>query len=610
MAIHSIRNQLVTATQKVRLFADIIKWMLADLFHNAKRLSFFIIGFSIASVFTRLGIIGLLMLFVRAQTSGEPIIVRGYEFPSDTSLTTLALWGGCVLFLALITGIIAYLAESLSFKLAREAMTRASDKALNVIAAGQSHALPLWSNGGMKQISRKAMMGDSMMLMRSMLVLGGITVPLITFCVAVSVLFWRHAELTLYLIPAVMIYTIPFYMLNQGIAKASRDYEQKRQVRSQSFRKILDFASQTQYPGILRPAWAEFFKSDPSAHEAIDCFRGIILSKRKLAMLQDILYGVILCVLLIVFGSFLATDANAWFDLLVYIIALRFVMTGLNGMASLIIALNRFAPQIKRLKEFITVDIPAESTHDENETAKPLSILAIEPKLDGSMNSASPQVGEIIACIGVIDVDSYKVKNFCEKLLSNSKQSRRLFQDIVYCGDVRSMPQLRICEFITGMSDPDPESKKQAEASLDRMGVLDEIQALPRGMDTILTESVVEKLEPACRYAICLPYALSCSRKYIVLDWRPLSRIQEADRKKILDALSDHVVVLVSINGQGSLASNASLVVVMDETAVRGIGDQNWYNEVSKTAMGKMKLDSVLSYSSDDEDDLDLDDDL
>ncbi len=46
----------------------------------------------------------------------------------------------------------------------------------------------------------------------------------------------------------------------------------------------------------------------------------------------------------------------------------------------------------------------------------------------------------------------------------------------------------------------------------------------------------------------------------------------------------------------------------MDETAVRGIGDLNWFNEIKESAVGKMKLDSGLGLAQEDEDELDLDD--
>lgn len=608
MAGKSVKAQLVIASQRVRLFGDIIGWILADLFRNAKRLSFFIIGFSVASVFTRLSTIGLLMIFVKAKTEDTPILFQGIEIPSDTSLGTLAMWGGTVLLLAVATGLLAYLAEAFTFKMAQLAMLRTSNLAVDVIAAGQSHPISLWSGGGMKMISRKAMMGDSMMLMRSILVLGGVAVPLMTLCVFGAMLFYINVKLTLYLIPALVIYAIPFYMLNRSIAKASRNYELKRLGRSQAFRKILDFASQTQYPGILRPAWADHFKADPGANEAINSFRGIILTKRKLAMLQDILYGSILCVILVAFGSFFAAASTVeWIPLLWYLVILRYVMTGMNGTASLVIALNRFAPQIKRLKQFITYKIPDSNAQTASKMDKPLCIQAIEPKLSGSMDSAFPKAGDIIACIGANNIDSYYVREFCNRLISNSKQSKHLSQEIVFCGDVRNFPQLRICELITGQIEQSADSLAQVEESLKQMGVLSEVQHLPKGMDTILTESVVNSMSSVCRYAICLAGALCSSRKYMVLDWKPLVRIPEAQRQEIFNALSDRVVVLVSINGQGPLASKASLVVVMDDTAVRGIGDLNWFSKIKESGAGKEKIDSMFVNVLDDDE---LDDDI
>ena len=87
----------------------------------------------------------------------------------------MTLWGGLVLVLSVVTGLANYLAEVSNFRLAREAMDRAVDRTLAVAAAGQSRPLAAWANDGMKRIAWKVVMGDAMMLARSVLLIGGFT---------------------------------------------------------------------------------------------------------------------------------------------------------------------------------------------------------------------------------------------------------------------------------------------------------------------------------------------------------------------------------------------------------------------------------------------------
>ena len=103
---------------------------MGDVYRNAKIL------FVVIFVLNALGVIAVLMIFVHAQTSGQPVVMLGFELPSDPERGTLTLSGSAVLLPSLATGSASYLAEVMSFRLAREAMDRAVDRILAVVGAG------------------------------------------------------------------------------------------------------------------------------------------------------------------------------------------------------------------------------------------------------------------------------------------------------------------------------------------------------------------------------------------------------------------------------------------------------------------------------------------
>ncbi len=581
MAGRALQTNLSQVTRRVRLFGNIVGWVLGDVYRNAKGQFVLIFALSVLGVIARLGVIAVLMTFVHAQTSGRPVVVGGFDLPSDTGFWTLTLWGGLVLVFSVVTGLANYLAEVRNFRLAREAMNRAVDRTLAVVAAGQSRPLAVWANEGMKAMARKVVMGDAMMLARSVLLIGGFTVSVTTFVIAVVALFILNAQLTAILAPVFLIYAVPFYKLNRAVVNASREYDDRRLERARVLGGLLNFASQTHYPGVTRPAWADLYQADPSVSGTMDAFRGIIMPRRRVAFLQDVFLGVILLVLLVVFGSFLLSDELAWVPFITYFVALRFAITGMGGTAAMVTAVNRFVPQLHRLKEFASLDVEAAAVGIDEE-AKLWTFHAVGPGLEESAPSATPQPGDVVACIDPCPTDSYRLVEFCQRLLGTTNRTKcnRLLGAMFYCGDVRSFPGLPIVQLLTGEKEPDTSTVDEAKRVLERFGVLNEIEALPLGMETTLGPESTEGLSPLCLYALRLTPGVRSSRQYFVLDWKPLARMGSEARQAVFELLSDRIVMLVSTGAPADLLSQSSPVIVLDESTISGIGDAQWFKRV------------------------------
>ncbi len=171
-----------------------------------------------------------------------------------------------------------------------------------------------------------------------------------------------------------------------------------------------------------------------------------------------------------------------------------------------------------------------------------------------------------------------------------------------YCGDVRRLPGLPIVQLLTGEKEPDATAVDGAKRVLDRFGVLNEIEALPSGMETTLGPESTEGLSPLCLYALCLVPGVRSSRQYFVLDWKPLARMGSEARQAVLELLSDRIVMLVSIGATADLLSQASLVVVLDESTISGIGDAQWYGALEDASQRQLQLVGAASGLDEEED--------
>ncbi|MEE9130656.1 MAG: hypothetical protein V3T84_11610 [Phycisphaerales bacterium] len=590
MAGRALHTNLSQVTRRVRLFGNIVGWVLGDVYRNAKGQFVLIFALSVLGVIARLGVIAVLLTFVHAQTSGKPVVIRGFELPSDTGFWTLTLWGGSVLLLSVATGLANYLAEVKNFRLAREAMDRAVDRTLAVVAAGQSRPLAVWANDGMKGMARKVVMGDAMMLARSVLLIGGLSVSMTTFLIATVVLFIFNAQLTAILAPVFLIYAVPFYKLNRAVVNASRDYEDRRTERAGVLGGLLAFASQTQYPGVTRPAWTELYQADPSVSGTMDAFRGIIMPRRRVAFLQDVFLGVILLVMLVAFGSFLVSDELAWVPFLGYFVALRYAITGMGGTAALVTATNRFVPQLRRLREFVSVDIAAAAVPETRGNATLQTFRPTEPTIEGTMTGVTLQRGDIVACLGPKHFDSYDLVEFCDQMLGGAPERHRFFGDMFFCGHVRALPALRITQLMTGKQEPEATSIDDAQTFLREIGVLKEVKSLPAGLETVLTSQLQERLSPLFCYALCLVPGIQTSRRYFVLPWKPLTNMDTEARHRVFEALSDRIVLLTFARPTKVLLSYASFVFLLDDHAIRGIGTPDWLASVGAEACRSLQL--------------------
>lgn len=146
---------------------------------------------------------------------------------------------------------------------------------------------------------------------------------------------------------------------------------------------------------------------------------------------------------------------------------------------------------------------------------------------------------------------------------------------------------------------------------LEHLGVLKEIEVLEAAPRTTLGSGSIKALTSLCRYAICLAPGLAGPRRYFVLDWKPLARMDAQALRAIVELLSGRIVFVTSAQMPDGLPSHASLVIVLDGSAIRGIGDARWYRSLNERSRGPLQLVGVggAGGTLDDSDDEEIDDD-
>ena len=140
--------------------------------------------------------------------------------------------------------------------------------------------------------------------------------------------------------------------------------------------------------------------------------------------------------------------------------------------------------------------------------------------------------------------------------------------------------------------------------------MLEAIEALDTAPGTTLSSQSIRSLTPLCRYAICLAPGLAGPRRYFVLDWKPLARMDAQALRAIVELLSGRIVFVTSAQMPDGLLSHVSLVIVLDGSAIRGIGDARWYRSLDDRSRGHLQLAGAGGAGGrlDDSDDEEIDD--
>ena len=583
-----------TILRRVLTFATVARWLVSDQLRNDHRRLLAMLGLNVFGVVTRVLTIGMVLLFVHANSSDAPIRFWSLKISSDASMATLLIWGGGVLLIALFTAVTTYVGEVIAFSVARRTMERSLQKALQVVVRGQHGRNPLFEGEEAATHRRTVLMGDTMFVLRAALLMTGAVLPLLILLASVSVLTYLDPVLTLAIIALLLAYAIPFYLLNANVVGASRTYDEQRPERSKLLGNLLHYASQTHHPGVNQPAWANLFLNNPATEITIGAWTRMILSRRRVGFLQDVFLGVVLCVILIVFGVFFARDQQSWGLLLTYIIAVRYAIMGMSSSATALTGFSRFLPQLERLRCFIESDAPSASRQSKQgqavdkgrpaaapgPSAPRWTVYAVEPRLPGSEVSRQLQAGDVAFCLQPAQLETFTLVQFCYRLTRNSVTGRDLLERSFFCGHVRQPPPLSIGAIVTGRCAPGEDELGRVRSHLRAWGLLQQIDCMPAGFDTILTGEEYASLSPLLQLAMFLMPGLLVERESFIISWPALTALSPDDRSTVVGRLRDKVVFVVSSRIVPVLPDIASCSIVLDGSGIRGIGDADWHRSL------------------------------
>lgn len=569
---------------KLRSYARVYGWLLSDLSRSATGAVLAVVGSSFIGVTTRFAAIGAVLVYAEARSTGNATRFWGIELPATADMTNLLLWSAAVLALALLTAAFTYLAERLSFHTAQQYSRRAVGSVMEAFEASAGPQVPNLPEHAEHDFVRRLLARDMNMLIRSVLIMLRSAVPIITFLGATVALFMFHVGLSLIVAALLIVYALPFFLLNAQVVRASRSREEHAVGVSTGVRRLLPMLLNRRGASDHSRAWAELFHRRLPVEQNLDALKDILLARKRVALLQDVFFGAALVVSMIVFGSLVSENPSAWAIFAGYLIALRFVSTSMKSLAAYITSTNRFLPQVRRYVDFVRSSrtrrydrrMRADRSRQMTASADGLVIRCADPPLSGSEDSLRLQPGFPVCVIDMQPLHVGTLRRWCRRLCGSSAAGDALWWDAFYLGAVQRLPELSIAAIVAHDLERARTMQARFEAVLDQLGLYEQHRALPHGIETVLDDSTEARLSRPLRYALALMEGILSDQRVFILEWSPLTSLGDEFCRRILEALSDRVV-LIAVSDIDNLPDTA--VIVLDR-AVIGIGDRAWFDSI------------------------------
>jgi ABC-type multidrug transport system fused ATPase/permease subunit len=195
--------------------------------------------------------------------------------------------------------------------------------------------------------------GSSFQLVRVVISALSVVLPAITGLAAIAVLFATQALLTAILIPIGIGYAL---LMGRIQRRTLRDVEHRIEANRNSRRdtvQMLHALERQRFPAGGEPRWLVDYPERSWLSISLDAYRSVIFAKRRVGYLGELFQGISLLLILLVFGSVIASRGASWTVLLTYAVALGYAVRSLSSASRFVTAANRALPKVRRYLAFL-----------------------------------------------------------------------------------------------------------------------------------------------------------------------------------------------------------------------------------------------------------------
>jgi hypothetical protein len=354
-------------------------------------------------------------------------------------------------------------------------------------------------------------------------------------------------------------------------------------------------------------SWLEKVFTSTIVKKYIDAYIGRLRAPRNSQFVSNILFAVAIFMIFLTLGLNIITEGKGWGKLIIYLIALRYVLVNLKQLSKNITSINRFYPQIRRYFQFI--QNTGTPSIDGEKLPESYTIVVNGNPIEGSLESWNLSKGSCVGLISPVTLNRYTLAFLTDSLLWKSPDAARnalgsMWFTTSQYGCLPGRPLRESLGFPPGYKWQNLLNGMKGTGLEGRLK-----EKLPQDLEKPVSPDTWNQVDPDLKYSLVLLRACHSNCQWIMLEETGLRSLTDITRRYFLKRLSDRIIVIVhhkDITAVGKY--NEDVISLIDETGVCALGDIDWFkenhNKVKETA--NMKYKNVYT-GVDNEIDIDID---
>ena len=596
-------------TEKANIYFKLFRTFARDSVWRFKGRSFLVISAGFLGVTFQVQAIGLAVYYARSMAEGDIIKIVGYEFPVRSSLAFLTLIGIGVIASLLLSAWLIYYSRSGILKLARQYDEFCSKRLLAIFGS----SLRVWSPAG--QFLRndlhvmKLARTDARYCGRVLRILLGAIVPLITLIISVCALIYINVLLTLLILVLMGISAAFQYRVSLSGAQSTTLMEEASGRASLVYRNFIQRQRESSLSDDEKNKWLDNAIHDGAVKHFFDAYEGRLTVIEKSRLISDVLLAVAIFAIIVGMGVRIISGGHGWGDLIIYLVALRYMLVNLKQSVTKLTSINRFFPQLKRYFQFLE---NAKTQSRDGETLPARYVITCTNMIGGSLQQYELSPNSRLGLISPVDLNRYTISYLTDTLLGNSQEDGRHALNSMWFITSRFTCLPGTLKESFGF--PDSYGSADFVNDMNQAGLIERARRyFPQDLETSVLPETWAHIETDLTTSLALLAAARSANQWIVLEESVISILPHATREFFFHLCSGKIVMIVYNGDSKSIGNyNENIIAVINETSVIGLGSADWArnNEaVIRDVLSRSPLAESRQGGIDDDLDSDMDED-
>ena len=587
-------------------YGTILKLVAADSVCRFKKESFLILITDFLGVFFQVWTIGLAIYYAHALEKGDNIKLLGYEFQTRNSIGLLFVCGIGALLSLLLSAWLIYFSRTRGFMLRRRYEEFCAKRVFTLFGSSLKVCVSSDKYFSDSNVLFRLVRTDSRNIGRVLQLFLGTIIPTITLLVAVGVLFYTNAPLTLLMLVLFGVSSIFQYKISVAGAKNSTLREKYAKGASLEYQQIILRLKGTSLPLPKNESWFKENVFSGKIKRFLDAQIERLKAVENSQLISNILFAITIFVILLALGAGIILKGEGWGNLIVYLVALRFGLVNMKQSSSKITGINRFYPQVKRYFQFLENMMSPPETEDIQHINYLVTVGANH--IEGSMESYNLCKGNRIGLVGAVELNRYTLASTVDCLLGHSHQAVKSALSSMWF--VTSKYGYLPGTLRESLGLPPEYTWQNLREEIGNAGLLDKAEAqLPHNLDEFISPDIWNRLDPDLKCALAMLNVINSKHKWVVIEEGVLESLTETAVNFFINHLSDRIMVIVFNKDAKVLGKyNENVIAVIADNKVVGLGSVGWFEEnqhkiknISAKGFGKDAHKVGVDIDSDDE---------